>query len=233
MTHCEMRIWNGFTFNITRPLVIPTDPGSVFDGIIDQAQFDWVIIKGMEKGLLVNITGNFTSSDVDFMAWEGDLDPSAYTYANNIVDMASGNHPENDAIVWESDNDTIVIGCLDYCSEIGNWTLHLQLGVDVLVLSNSTTISMDTYYLSPRNQTYNINVIGYTETNKTYVILREDVQICNFFVPEVIVPMAVALVIDENTFNITAFNFCWLRKRTKKRLKLHYRLLPNNVSSGL
>ena len=56
ITHSEMRIWSGFTCTTTRPLVIPTDPGSVFNGIIDPTQFDWVVISGIEKGLNVNVT---------------------------------------------------------------------------------------------------------------------------------------------------------------------------------
>ena len=43
VTHSEMRVWNGFTYSTTRPLVNATNPGAVFDGIIDPAQFDWLI----------------------------------------------------------------------------------------------------------------------------------------------------------------------------------------------
>ncbi|MHA1577825.1 MAG: hypothetical protein ACTSU3_10730, partial [Candidatus Thorarchaeota archaeon] len=97
VTLCEIRIWNGFTYTTTRPLVIPTDPWSVFDGIINHTQFDWVVIKGIEKGLRVNITCNFTNDDSDFMAWDGTRDPSEYTYVDNIVEMASGDNPEHDS----------------------------------------------------------------------------------------------------------------------------------------
>jgi len=203
VTRCEMRIWNGFTYTTTRPLVTPTDPGGVFDGIIDPTQFDWVTITGIDKGMQVNVTGNFTNDDSDFMAWEGTLDQSEYTYANNILDMASGDWPENDVIIWESDNNTLVIGCLNYDGMIGNWTLLLQVGADVSIRCNGSTISMDTYYLTARNKTYNIRAMGNSSTNDTWTIDRQNVEFCNFFAPELEVYYPLPLLIDDKTFNIS------------------------------
>jgi len=45
------------------------------------------------------------------MAWDGTLDQSEYTYSNNMLDMASGDNPETDSLIWTSDNDTMVLGC--------------------------------------------------------------------------------------------------------------------------
>jgi len=148
ITHCEMRVWSGFTYTTTRPLVVPTEPGGVYSGIIDPAQFDWVVIKGIEKNLTVNISCNFTNTDSDFMAWDGALDQSEYTYSNNILNMASGNIPETDSLIWTSDNDTMVLGCLNYdCTEIGNWTLNFQVGIDAIQSVNASSIEMDTYFI--------------------------------------------------------------------------------------
>jgi hypothetical protein len=203
VTRCEMKVWSGFTYTITRPLVIPSKyPGGAFSGLINHTEFDWVTITGIEKGLHVNVTCNFTVSDVDFMGWDGTQDPSEYAYDNNIVNMASGDKPENDVFFWESDSDTLILGCLNYCREIGNWTLYLKVGAEVITQSDSSTIIQDTYDLGAFNQTCSVNVTGYTETNATYTLMREEVHICNFFVPKVTVSVE-PLLADERTFNIS------------------------------
>jgi hypothetical protein len=186
VTHCELKIWNGFTFNTTRPLVIPTDPSGVFDGIVDPAQFDWIVVGGLESGIAISITCNFTTSDVDFMAWPDSICQSEYTYANNLLDMASGDKPEHDKITL-SENGNLTIGCLNYCGEVGTWTLHLEVGARNISINNCSSVVMDTYYLSGTNSSYNILAIGYTNSNKSYTLMREDVTICNFFAPEVTV----------------------------------------------
>jgi len=186
VTRCEMRVWSGFTYTTTRPLVVPTDPGGVFSGIIDPAQFDWVVIKGIEKDLPVSISCNFTNNDCDFMAWDGTLDQSEYTYSNNMLDMASGDNPETDSLIWTSDNDTMVLGCLNYEStEIGNWTLNFQVGIDAIESVNASSIEMDTYFITRQNQTCSVCVTGYTDLNESIVLLKEQVRICNFFAPNV------------------------------------------------
>ena len=120
------------------------------------------------------------------MAWPESIDQSEYTYANNIIDMVSGDKPEHDEIV-SPENGTLTIGCLNYCGEIGNWTIHLQVGADWSVSGNESSITIDTYYIDRINQTCSVQATGYTDSNMSYVILREDVRICNFFAPEVII----------------------------------------------
>ncbi len=204
ITHCEMRVWSGFTYTTTRPLVVPTDPGGVFSGIIDPAQFDWVVIKGIEKNLTVNISCNFTNTDSDFMAWDGALDQSEYTYSNNMLNMVSGNNPETDSLIWTSDNDTMVLGCLNYdCTEIGNWTLNIQVGIDAIESVNASSIGMDTYYITGRNQSCFVCATGYTDLNESIVLLREQVRICNFFAPNVTIYPPVTLPSDDKTYNIS------------------------------
>ncbi|MFW9965417.1 MAG: hypothetical protein ACFFCX_17725 [Candidatus Sifarchaeia archaeon] len=204
VTSCEMRIWNGFTFTTTRSLVPVTDPAGAFTGVIDLDEFDWVIVTGIEKGMQVNITANFTNEDSDIMAWPGTLDSSEYTFANNIADMCSGYKPENDVILWNYDNDTLVIGCLNYDNTtIGTWTLSVQVGIDVTISNNASSIAYDTYYLQPRNQTYNIHVIGDSTNNDTWEIIRQDVEISNFFSPLVLVPTPQVLAGEEDIYNIT------------------------------
>ncbi|MHA1387273.1 MAG: hypothetical protein ACTSR9_02445 [Candidatus Thorarchaeota archaeon] len=202
VTRCEMRVWNGFTYTTTRPLVISTDPDGVFEGIIDPAQFDWVVISGLETGLTVNITCNFTASDCDFMVWPESMDQSEYTYANNVVNMVSGDKPEHDEITWREDG-TLTIGCLDYCGEEGNWNLHLQVGADWSVSGNESSITIDTYYMDRVNQMYSVQATGYTDSNKSYVIMREDVRICNFFAPEVIIH---SLIVNTTSYIV---NISW------------------------
>lgn len=203
ITRCEMRIWNGFTFTTTRPLVNATDPGGVFTGIIDPAQFDWVVIKGIEKGLRVNITCNFTNRDSDFMAWDGTINQSLYTYSNNIVEMTSGDKPEHHSFTWTSDNDTLVLGCLNYAGGIGNWTLLVQVGIDVSYSCTGSSISMDTYYFERVNQTCNILVTGIIVLSESFSLLRERVRICNFFAPNVTIHPIETLPSDDRTYNIT------------------------------
>ena len=204
VTLCEMRVWNGFTFTTNRSLISVTDPAGAFLDVINPEEFDWVTVVGIEKGMQVNITANFTNTDSDFMAWPGTMDPSEYTFANNIVDMCTGAKPENDVIVWNYNNDTLVIGCLNYDNTtIGNWTLTVQVGVDLTVANSSSTIIFDSYYLHPRNQTYSIHVIGNSTNGDSRELFRHDVEICNFFSPIVTVPFVEALQSDEDVYNIT------------------------------
>jgi len=202
VTHSELKIWNGFTYETTRPLVIPTDPGGVFEGIIDPSQFDWIIISGIEVGLSVNITCDFTNSDSDFMAWPDSIDPSERTYANNLLNMVSGDKPEHDLIRW-SETGSMHLACLDYSGEAGNWTLHLEVGARYASHSNGSSVSMDTYYLDRTNATYNILATGYSSSNETYQIMKEDVILCNFFSPHVTVSVPELLQTEVHTFNIT------------------------------
>ena len=203
ITNCSIRIWNGFTFTTTRPLVPAHNPGGAFTGIINRDDFDWVIIKGIEKGLLVNISCNFTNSDSDFMAWDGSIDPDEYTYANNIAELASSNKPETDSFIWTSDNDTMVLGCLNYVNSSGTWTPIVQVGADTCIKSLGSSVSLDTYFCGPSNGTYNVEAFGSSNTSENVAIDFSDVEICNFFAPRLSNISVLHLEEDENAFNIS------------------------------
>jgi hypothetical protein len=201
ITHSSMIVENGFRLNTTRALVIPSEPWNQYDGIINHTEFDWVIVKGVKKGLPVKMIGNFTNSDTDFMAWSGDTDYSQFANDNNLVNMATGYKPETDEFLWESDNDTLYIGCLNYDSSPGNWTLDLQVGVYKHIRIEGNSVIYDTYTLDRRNQTVNIRVEGKTESNYTLVYEYVDVILGNFFTPSITVNTPTE--IEPDIFNIT------------------------------
>ena len=126
----------------------------------------------------------------------------ARTYANNIVDMASGDHPETDTIVLPEDGD-YEFGILDYAGDGGDYylTVDTRLGLEPARVYDNT-IELDTYYLLA-NQTYGILVDSDTGTNLRYSVEAAGVTIGNFFAPEVTVPLPVATAGDADVFDIT------------------------------
>ena len=203
VTKCAMTIESGFRLNTTRELVIPSDAAGQFTGIINHTEFDWVIVKGIEKELLVNIAANFTNADCDFMAWSGDQEYSQFSYSNNFFggQMATGSKPETAEKYWESDNDTMYIGCLNYDRTPGNWTLYLQVGIYKSIVAADNGVFYDTYTLDRSNQTVNIRIEGTTELNETLIYSYEDVTLSNFFKPDVIVNHPVE--VENDLFNVT------------------------------
>jgi hypothetical protein len=93
------------------------------------------------------------------------------------------------------------IGCLNYASTLGNWTLSLQVGVYKSIIVDGNSAIYDTYTLDSRNQTVNIHVEGTTESNETLVFNYEVVTLSNFFAPEVIVNTPEDL--GNEVYNIT------------------------------
>jgi len=202
VTECELNIWNGFTFTSTRSVIPASDPDASFEGSIIYDDFDWIVIKGIERGLTVNVTCNFTNANCDFMAWIGSMNSSLYSYSKSIVDMVSDDRPEHDSFVWESVNDTMILGCLNTAnSTTGTWTATIQVGVNSTVSCPGSMVTMDTYYLESRNQTYNIKATGTTDIDGFVVLTRYNVSICNFFAPIVVVNPLVA--INEEFTNIS------------------------------
>ena len=202
VTECELNIWNGFTFTSTRPVIPASDPDGSFEGSIIYDDFDWVVIKGMEQGLTVNITCNFTNSNSDFVAYLGTMDPSLYSYSKSLVDMASDDQPEQDSFIWEFQNDTMILGCFNTAnSSSGTWTVVVQIGVNATISNTGSTIAFDTYYLEDRNQTCNIVVTGTNITDSTFILRRDNVSLCNFFAPVVVVNSLV--VVNDEFTNIS------------------------------
>ncbi|MFW9788192.1 MAG: hypothetical protein ACFFE2_10810 [Candidatus Thorarchaeota archaeon] len=186
--HTELKLENGFQINTTRSLVLPTgNPDDQFSGNIDHDQFDWIVVRNIEEGLTINLTMYHTNGDSDLMVWSGAQNYSLFSYANNLVQMTSGRNPETDTFEWEYDNDTMYIGCLNYDATPGNWTLILSVGVHKIIADSSNSIVYDTYTLERRNQTLDVQMTGTTSLNETIVFNYQNITICNFFKPKVIV----------------------------------------------
>jgi hypothetical protein len=202
ITSTEIKVLYGTLFYAEGHMVHATDPGGVFDGIIDPDQFAWETVPGLNAGDTARIICDFDTSDADIMMWPPSIPMEERTYANNIVDMASGDHPETDTIVLPESGD-YAVGILDYSGDGGDYylTIDTRLGLEpARVFTN--TIELDTYYLLA-NQTYGILVDSDTGTNLRYSIEAAGVTIGNFFAPEVTVPAPTPLVSDPNTFDIT------------------------------
>jgi len=200
ITSTEIKVLYGTLFYEEGPLVHATDPGGVFAGIIDPDQFAWVTVPDLVEGDVARIVCDFDTSDADIMMWPPSIPMASRTYDNNIVDMASGDHPETDTITLPESGD-YAVGILDYAGDGGNYylTIDTRLGLEpARVYTN--TIELDTYYLLA-NQTYGIIVDSDTGTNLRYTVNLADVFIGNFFAPEVTVP--VPLVTTGHTFNIS------------------------------
>lgn len=202
ITSTEIKVLYGTLFYEEGPMVHATDPGGVFTGIVDPAQFAWVTVPGLIAGDTARIVCDFDTSDADIMAWPPSIPMESRTYANNIVDMASGDHPETDTLVLPETGD-YAFGILDYAGDGGDYylTVDTRLGLEpARVYTN--TVALDTYYLLA-NQTYSVLVDSDTGTNLRYSIEAAGVTIGNFFKPKVTVPTPVATVGDANTFDIT------------------------------
>ena len=204
ITNCTLRIWNGFNYTATDSLVTVQDPTSAYTDIINPDEFSWMIVKGIEKGLKINLTCTFTNNDSDFMVWPGSIPLSSFMFVNNIANMCTSSNPEQDSFYWDYDNDTMFIGCWNYeNASTGTWTAHLNVGSDITVFSDEHAVVVDTYYISGRNQSYNILAKGLSDANETSIIYRENVSVCNFFTPEVHVNAPVERPSGSGTYNIS------------------------------
>jgi len=202
VTTTEIKVLYGVLFYETGPMIHATDAAGVFDGIIDPDQFAWVTVPDLNEGDEARIICDFDTGDADIMAWPSTIAMGARTYANNIVDMASGDHPETDTIVLPVDGD-YEFGILDYSGDGGDYylTVDTRLGLEPARVAGKT-IEMDSYYLLA-NQTYSVLVDSDTGTNLRFSEEHPGVTIGNFFAPEVNVPAPVATVGDANVFDIT------------------------------
>jgi hypothetical protein len=158
------------------------------------------------------------------------------TYANNIVDMASGDHPETDTIVLPESGD-YAVGILDYSGDGGDYylTIDTRLGLEP-AREYDQSVSLDTYYLLA-NQTYSILVDSDTGTNVRYSIETPSVTIGNFFSPHVYVPAPMTDAIDPNVKHIlwaasdlnaddTMYYSVWLSNNDG----LSYQLIAQNLT---
>ena len=203
----EMKVFSGSLFYDEGPLVYASDPGGTLPIVIDPDQFAWVSVPGLVAGYEARIVCDFDSSDVDVMMWPVSIPMESRTYANNIVDMASGDHPETDTIILPEDG-TYEVGILDYAGD-GGWyylTIDTRLGLEPdRVYAN--TFEFDTYYLM-RNRIYSILINSQTGTNFDYNAEISNVYIANFISPEVTVNAPTPVVGDEErTFDVTWSSF--------------------------
>ena len=76
--------------------MIPDESYDPLNGFIEADQFAWAFSEEIETGEIVDITGEFTNSDTDFMIWWTATDNSTWTFSNNLIedDMISGDSPE-------------------------------------------------------------------------------------------------------------------------------------------
>jgi hypothetical protein len=202
ITTTAIQVLYGTLFYEEGAMVHASNPGGVFAGIIDPAQFAWVTVPDLNAGDVARIVCDFDTSDADIMAWYESTPMAERTYANNIVDMASGDHPETDTILLLESGD-VEFGILDYTGDGGNYylTVDTRLGLAPARVAGNT-VALDTYYLLA-NQTYNILVDSDTGTNLRFSPEIVGVFIGNFFAPKVTVPVPVATVGDADVFDIT------------------------------
>ncbi len=201
ITTVQMKVLYGTLFYAEGPNVHATDPGGVFSGIIDPAQFAWELVPGIVEGDDVRITCDFDGADVDVLVWWDDLPMGDRTYANNLVTMATGDHPETDSFTATRSGD-LAFGILDYAGDGGNYylTVDTRLGLEPARVTGSE-FTMDTYFLLA-NQTYSVLVDSDTGTNLRYTQEIPNIFIGNFFAPVV----TVNVPIDEGS---NVFNFTW------------------------
>ena len=203
ITQCKMHLWDRFFFATTRPLV-PTSLNGSFEMLIDPVECDWVTIQGFEIGDFVNVTANFTNSNCDFYAWDGSVNPLEYTRSNNLLNMESYNKPEHDSFIWSSENGIMKLACYNFDNtSIGNWSVYIEVGNHLTVIEEGSSIDVDTYYFINVNQTFSIKVTGDTDLNESFETYWENVEICNFFAPEL------PAIISTYTSDSIVYNISW------------------------
>ncbi len=192
---------SGFLFETTQELVIP-DAIQIEIPPIDPDQYAWVVVKGIKRGDLVRVVGDFTNNDSDFFAWDATVGTWERTYANNLLgfDMASENHPEVGSFMWTSRNDTMLVACSCYDHQPGNFTLTVDTRVGWQVSNPGSSVSWDTYSFLGANQTTDLRIAGEC-TEGTYELTVENVTICNFFAPQVSVQV--------NGMGNSVYNISW------------------------
>jgi subtilisin family serine protease len=207
ITTVEMKILYGTLFYAEGDLVHASDPGGAFDGIINPDDFAWETVPGITEGDNVRISCDFDSSDVDVMAWWSDTPMGERTYANNLVDMASSDHPETDSFTATRSGD-LDFGILDYANDGGLYylTVDTRLGLEP-ARADGNTFTIDTYFLLA-NQTYSVLVDSDTGTNLRYIQEVPNIFIGNFFAPDVTVnaPEDMGMNVHNITWSVTDLN---------------------------
>ncbi len=202
ITSTELRIIDGFTFNITRPLKTYSDGVTTFDFVYDE--LDWINITGISYGDLINITG-YAENDCDYFAFDGTTPIQDYDWNNNLLgaQMATNDNPEHGEFIWNSLSDTMVFGCFNYDNTPeGNWSVYMEIGELSIHDVSGNSISLDTYWLDNNNDTYEITAIGYAESNYSFILKLENITLCNFF-------SQILFDINVSTFGDDSVNITW------------------------
>ncbi len=169
-------------FNTTAPLVIPNPSYNPYDGIIDQSQFAWVIVKGLARGVLTSILCDFTNSDTDLFGWPGHIKPSEYSFSNNLFSGLWG-HPITKSFTWEYENDTLVFGIFDYDLQLGEFYLEVEQEAEVInIVNDASWVMYDTYNIC-RNITALVIFNVTLDLGLTYTYRFKNVTFNNFFAP--------------------------------------------------
>lgn len=180
---CEISIESGIYETRSGNLVIPEAAYNPFSGAIDDSQFAWEYVSGIEEGDTVKITCDFTNSDCDIMVWWADTDNTTWTYSNNLVgtDMATSGHPETGEFVADRGG-TLAIGIFDYDLQTGTYDLTVDTLVGISTSDHSKTLSIDTNSL--QNGTYQVTMRGTTNVGPEITTIYQ-ITLNNWFDPSV------------------------------------------------
>lgn len=193
ITNTDLEFLQGQLFERTGSLVIPDVSYDPFSGAIDDSQFAWEYISGMKSGETAEVTCDFSNSDCDIMAWWYSIDGvvqdnSTWTYGNNILgsDLSTGDKPETGQFTAEFSGEeaTLAIGIFDYDGETGSYELAVDTTEGITIHSNDPSVSYDTYNFG-ENVTRTIRGTAYNGLGQRYDAVWTDVDINNFFAPEV------------------------------------------------
>ncbi|MCF2138357.1 MAG: ABC transporter substrate-binding protein [Candidatus Thorarchaeota archaeon] len=183
--HTSLGFQTGMYFEKTGDLVIPSSSYNPFTGTIDQTQFAWVLVNGIQKDDPVKLSLDFTSDDCDVMAWWADTVSDTWTYANNILGskMATSRRPESCTITADRSG-SIYFGIYNYAAQSGTFTLHVDTRKSMVVEFAGRSAWYDTTNFG-QNATRDIIATATTKGGSTYVRTWNNVTFNNFFAPTV------------------------------------------------
>ncbi|MBS3794331.1 MAG: S8 family serine peptidase [Candidatus Thorarchaeota archaeon] len=165
------------------PLVIPPSGYDPFSGAINLDAFSWQFVEGVKEGDTVDMVGDFTNGDCDFMVWWADTDNGSWTYDNNLMgaDMATGDHPEIGQFVADRGG-TLAIGCFDYDGQPGTWSIEVDTRVGITETAAGQGVTYDTYQFY-KNGEFDVKLTAETDTNIGFSINYGAMTFTNFFAP--------------------------------------------------
>ncbi len=176
---------SGIYFDQTGTLVIPDSNYNPFSGApVDLTQFAWMKVDGIKKGDNVAVVVDFSNGDCDIMAWWADSDNSTWTYNNNLLgdQMATGAKPEKGSFTADRDG-SVMFGIFDYDLSAGTFRLTVDTRVGIYQSASGATVTYDTYQFL-KNGTFQVQIIGTTQTNINFEVNLASLTFNNFFAPK-------------------------------------------------